>query len=702
MSSWKDIKIRSKLLLGFGIAISLLIVITATSYFGLLISARLSKTVVQNKAKTVLMLERENDHYKWVQGLEDIFINEDVHRVTVQTDYRYCAMGKWLYGNEIDDFTNGDHELEALVESIKQPHKHLHESAIKIQSTYKYFDPSLESLMYDIWIKHLNWVKELNQALVSGQQFKGAVNPQECLFGKWYYSYTAQDGEFFRIIKQLELPHEQLHQAVVRINLELKKGDLRKAKSLYNQSVTPALNKMEGYFKQSMDWIRNSKVNQQSARKIFQGETIPALKAVQGEFSKIRQHAGNVSEMANAKMESGLIVVLVAITIVTILAIIGGILSAIKITRDITRPIIELKEFAGQVSIGDLSSTIDINQKDEVGQLSDSMNQMVSNLNAMVEVTERIANGDLTTQVNVRSEKDTLGLALQEMVSQLSSLIHQIRTSSSEVASGSEQLASGSQSMSQGATEQAASVEEISSSMTEISSQVKLNAENGEQASILANETRDDAEVSNSQMNEMISAMGKITNSSKDISKIIKVIDEIAFQINLLSLNAAVEAARAGTHGKGFAVVADEVRNLATRSAQAAREITEKINISVKQVDDGTVIVDKTAEALQKIVTSIDKITGIVSEIATASKEQAAGIQQMIQGLEQVDRVTQQNSAYAEESASSSEELSSQAMILSQLIDRFKIALTQTIIADNQYQPEDQPVLLIEKDLDYK
>ncbi|MBU2511884.1 CZB domain-containing protein [bacterium] len=680
MSSWKDLKIKSKLLIGFGIVISLLIVITITSYSGLISTIQLNGEVVQNNEKTILMLEREIDHLKWVHDLEDLFINEKVNKVTVQTDYRLCALGKWLYGDKIKEFVNGDQELEKLVETIKQPHQHLHESAIEIQSTYKSFDLSLETLLFNIWIKHLNWVKELNQALVSGVPFTGITNPRECLFGKWYYSFKAQDEQFSRLLKSWETPHERMHQAAVNINLELRKGNNQNARRLYNQEIIPVLNELEGHFDRTMEWIQLSKANQNAAREIFQTKTIPSLKDVQGDFLKIRQRANIISNLANTKMENGLIVALTAIALVTILAIIGGIISALKITRGITRPIIELKEFAEQVSIGDLSRTINIDQKDEVGLLGNSMNQMVSDLNTMVEVTEKIADGDLTIEVNERSEKDALGLALKKMVSQLSSLIQQISSSSSEVASGSEQLASASQSMSQGATEQAASVEEISSSMTEISTQIKQNAENGEQASLLANETRDEAEISNRQMSQMISAMSKITSSSKDISKIIKVIDEIAFQINLLSLNAAVEAARAGTHGKGFAVVADEVRNLATRSAKAANEITEMITISVKQVEDGTVIVDKTADSLQGIVKSVEKITDIVAEIAMASKEQAIGINQITQGLEQIDRVTQQNSAHAEESASSSEELSSQAMILRELIDRFQLKQNKSII----------------------
>lgn len=210
--------------------------------------------------------------------------------------------------------------------------------------------------------------------------------------------------------------------------------------------------------------------------------------------------------------------------------------------------------------------------------------------------------------------------------------------------------------------------------MNEIASQTKQNAENASHANKLAGEAKEYAERGNQQVGEMVAAMKEISESSRNISKIIKVIDEIAFQTNLLALNAAVEAARAGKHGKGFAVVAEEVRNLAARSAKAAKETAEMIEGAVKKIEDGTAMADRTAEALTQIVSAATKVTDLVAEIAAASNEQAQGVSQITQGLSQIDQVTQQNTAHAEESASAAEELSSQAMLLQQLISSFKLA----------------------------
>ena len=296
-------------------------------------------------------------------------------------------------------------------------------------------------------------------------------------------------------------------------------------------------------------------------------------------------------------------------------------------------------------------------------------------VNKLVIAAEKIADGDLNVEVkqNSRDEIGMLASAFKRMSDNLNDVISSISTAAEQVSAGSRQVSDSSVELSQGATEQASSIEELTASLEEISTQTRLNSENAAQASSLAENVKTIALNGNKHMKEMLNAMDDINDSSSNISKIIKVIDEIAFQTNILALNAAVEAARAGQHGKGFAVVAEEVRNLAARSANAAKETTDMIEGSIRKVEGGTKIANETAEALGLIVDGVAKAADLVGNIAEASNEQAAGIEQINQGIMQVSQVIQANSATSEESAAASEELSSQAEVLSEQVERFTL-----------------------------
>lgn len=262
-------------------------------------------------------------------------------------------------------------------------------------------------------------------------------------------------------------------------------------------------------------------------------------------------------------------------------------------------------------------------------------------------------------------------------------LIHALTFTTSSILDGSEQVASASdeisassQSLAEGASEQAASLEETSASLEEIASMTKQNAENAISAKTLSNETREAAETGSANMVEMNLAMADIQQASNNISKIIKSIDEIAFQTNILALNAAVEAARAGEAGAGFAVVADEVRNLAQRSAQAAKETAEKIEDSIRKSANGVALSSKVTESLADIVKKASQVDELIAEIATASREQTQGIAEVNIAVTQMDKVTQNNAAASEESASASEELRSQASTLREIIGDLQQLIT--------------------------
>lgn len=360
--------------------------------------------------------------------------------------------------------------------------------------------------------------------------------------------------------------------------------------------------------------------------------------------------------------------------ITVVVGFIAALTIGISLSLRISRPLSNVADLAQKLADGDFSVEQQrIKRKDEVGAMSRAFAEMITALKYKASVIGQISDGDLTADVELASENDSLGQTLAEMSESLNDLLSQVAIAVQQVTSGSTQVSQAGQALSQGAAEQASSLEEITSSLTEVNGQSRQNAENATEASVLAKKAVEDAEGGNEKMKDLLSAIERINASSDEISKVVKVIDDIAFQINLLALNANVEAARAGKYGKGFAVVADEVRNLAIRSAEAVKETTGMVEETTAAIADGTAAAETTAQQLVDIVTGSTKVAEYLGDIALASKEQAQGIDQTNSGLEQIDQVTQANTASAEESASAAEELAAQAQQLAGMISRFQL-----------------------------
>jgi len=375
-------------------------------------------------------------------------------------------------------------------------------------------------------------------------------------------------------------------------------------------------------------------------------------------------------------------VIFIVIPATVVILALATVLIFLFVSKMISHPLTALSTFMNKAgSTGDIAlRPVDVEnisklaqKQDEIGQSIAGSAAFVGHVTKIAKELEMVAEGDLTADVKLLSDEDTMGKSMKEMVDKLNTMFAEIHASTNQVSSGSRQVANGAQILAQGSTEQAASIEQLSSSIAEIAERTKTNATIADRTAKLSATIKENAEKGSHQMDEMIKAVNDINNASKNISKIIKTIDDIAFQTNILALNAAVEAARAGQHGKGFAVVAEEVRNLASKSAEAAKDTGGMIQNSMEKAELGSRIAGETAASLSEIVTGINESSQLVAEIAVASEQQSMGIEQINVGIDQVAQVVHQNSATAQQSAAASEEMSGQSDMLQQLITQFRL-----------------------------
>jgi methyl-accepting chemotaxis protein len=374
---------------------------------------------------------------------------------------------------------------------------------------------------------------------------------------------------------------------------------------------------------------------------------------------------------------------IVILGMVLVVSLLGGISFGYKVLLIIAHKIQNTVLFAKEIEQGNLQKSLP-EDATELGELARALNKAILQLQHKEQVATAIANGDLTRSVAIASEKDALGIAIQKMVSSLHFLLSKVGQSAKMVNTGILDISNASEKLANTANEQSNTLQEITGSVRDINNKARENKEHSDKATFLSKSGSNIADIGSKQMQQMVLAVETMSTSSKQISKIIKVIDDIAFQTNLLALNAAVEAARAGIHGKGFAVVAEEVRNLAGRSAKAAQETSTLIESSIQQISAGDEMAHKASHAFSELVANSQELAQIIHFISQASQIQSSQIEQINHGLSKFEDAMQDFSAGAQESSTGVMEIRAEVKQLNSILEHF--SLIPQSHSQNEYQ----------------
>lgn len=492
---------------------------------------------------------------------------------------------------------------------------------------------------------HYEWIDGLNDAIYSGEEFKGGLDPTNCSFGKWLSSYTdkgIQDSVVQRQINAVFPPHEEIH-------------------------------------KTASELIELSKTDQDAGIHRLTSEIRPKVKTVINELNVLSDRYNEIAVGLSTQLNNRIVLAIM----IMLALIIGyvGILSFIAayIMQMVAKPVVKIAYTAQCIAEGDLSARVSVSNKSEIGDLANSLNNAAEQLQLYITEIGCTMNDLAKSNFDVQIDNEYVGdfvsirKSINSFITGMNQTLRTVSVSANEVLSVSMNVSSTASVLSHGATEQKQDVTQLVGLISNVSVATNGAASSADEANRLSILSNKKLEQSNDKMRDMLAAIDDIGRSSKEIEKIIKTIDDIAFQTNILALNAAVEAARAGSAGKGFAVVADEVRNLATKSAQSAAGTTSLISNSIEAVTRGTKIANETADALESVLQTAKQSMQLVSGISATINNQAQSFSEISNAASDISDIVERNTEASIESAAASEQLTAQAQTLRNIVAQFKM-----------------------------
>lgn len=492
-------------------------------------------------------------------------------------------------------------------------------------------------------VAHYKWAANLSNALYAGTEFTGSTDPTGCVLGQWIYGEAGTDDEeILKLRAQLQPLHEELHQSAV-YTLDLLETDAKQAQTYYQETIQANLGVLVGL------------------------------------LDEVVEHGDVLREESQRSMQTTVAIMHATSIIGLSLALICLISLVLYVLKQVVKPILMITEKTRPLKEGHLELDLDYNVNDEIGDLAKTLKESMEQIRGYVEEINRmmcqLSTGDFNVVCSVPFIGDFYSIekSMESFTGSISEAIANINQAEDSVFGHAEHLSGGAQLLAQGAVDQAAAVEELYATLDELSNSAKKNIEMASSVKESAQLTREQVSLSSQEMEQLVAAMADISDASKEIGRIISTIEDIAFKTNILSLNAAVEASRAGEAGRGFTVVSSEVRDLAARSNKAAQATRELIGNSVQAAERGNQIVERVSETLQETLRLVQESNESISVITDAVQAEAVAISQVTEGLGQISAVVETNTASSQESATVSTELFEQVRILQDQTSRFQL-----------------------------